>query len=91
MSFPCNKCGWCCQNLDNNEMYSLLDRGDGICKWFNIKHNNCTIYHTRPEICNIEKMYHSNFSAIDYDEYINLNIQVCQSVQRKHKLPIIQI
>ena len=91
MSFPCNQCGWCCQNLDNNERYSLLNRGDGTCKWFDTKHNSCTVYHTRPEICNIEKMYHSTFSAIDYDEYIALNIQVCQSVQRKHKLPIIQI
>ncbi|WP_442966441.1 YkgJ family cysteine cluster protein [Psychrobacter sp. PL19] len=91
MSFPCNQCGWCCQNLDKNKLYSTLDRGDGVCKWFDTKNKNCTIYNTRPEICNIEKMYHSTFSAIDYDEYIRLNIQVCQSVQQENKLPIIQI
>ena len=91
MSFPCNQCGWCCQNLDKNELYSKLDRGDGVCKWFNIENNNCTIYNTRPEICNIENMYYSTFFTIEYSEYIRLNIQVCQLVQRENKLPIIQI
>lgn len=36
MKFPCNQCGWCCQNLDKNEIYAALDRGDGTCEWFDI-------------------------------------------------------
>lgn len=91
MSFPCNKCGWCCQNLDKNELYSVLNRGDGTCKWFDLEGKSCTIYDTRPVICNIEAMYHNSFFAMDYDEYIALNIHTCESVQIQNKLPLIQI
>lgn len=91
MSFPCNQCGWCCQNLDKNELYLSLDRGDGVCKFFDVEHKSCTIYDTRPEICNIEAMYHSNFTSMKYDHYISLNIEVCQSMQRINHLPVIQI
>lgn len=91
MSFPCNQCGWCCQNLDKDSLYSLLDRGDGVCGFFDIRQSQCTIYDTRPKICNIEAMYYSNFSTMDYDDYIDQNIKVCQAVQRINKLPIIQI
>lgn len=91
MKFPCNQCGWCCQNLDKNELYSRLDRGDGTCKWFDAKIKNCTIYDSRPVICNIEAMYHVSFHTMNYDEYIALNIRTCQSVQIVNKLPIIQI
>lgn len=91
MDFPCNQCGWCCQNLDKNKMYSALDRGDGTCKWFDLEENNCTVYDTRPLICNIEAMYHDSFFAMNYDEYIELNIKTCQLIQVQNKLPIIQI
>ena len=92
MSFPCNQCGWCCQNLNKNELYSELDNGDGVCMFFDASQNNCDIYHARPEICNIEAMYYSTFAAaMDYEEYIQLNIEACQTVQKENKLPIIQI
>lgn len=91
MKFPCNQCGWCCQNLDKNEIYAALDRGDGTCKWFDIDSKSCTTYGSRPLICNIEAMHQAYFSTIPYDEYIALNIEVCQSIQVKHRLPIIQI
>ena len=91
MTFPCNQCGWCCQNLDKDNLYASLDRGDGVCSFFDIERKQCTIYDTRPTICNIEAMYLSTFAAMDYEDYIDQNIKVCQSVQIINKLPIIQI
>ena len=89
--FPCNQCGWCCQNLQKHELYKDLDRGDGVCIYFNKIDNNCAVYSNRPLICNIDAMYHSMFSNIDYGDYINLNIKAYQAAQIENKLPIIQI
>ncbi len=90
-NFPCNHCGWCCQNLQNHELYKDLDRGNGVCIHFNTVDNSCTIYNDRPLICNINAMYHVMFSTMNYDDYINLNIDACRSAQIENKLPIIQI
>lgn len=91
MSFPCNQCGWCCQNLDKDKMYLSLDRGDGVCGFFDKEHNSCAIYETRPEICNIDTMYYSHFNSMEYDQYISLNVEICQAVQKANQLPVIQI
>lgn len=91
MSFPCNQCGWCCQNLQSNTLYSSLDRGDGVCIYFSIDSKECKIYKDRPVICNIEAMYHVSFYHMSYLDYIELNIKACQTAQKANKLPIIQI
>ena len=89
--FPCNQCGWCCQNLKNNTLYKALDSGNGVCIYFKTNDNSCAIYDDRPLICNIEAMYNTEFSTMNYDEYITLNVQACQLAQIENKLPIIQI
>lgn len=91
MVFPCNQCGWCCQNLQNSEIYHSLDDGTGVCKFFDKEMKICTIYDHRPQICNINAMYHSSFSFMRYEEYIELNIKACQTAQKQNNLPIIQI
>lgn len=90
-AFPCNQCGWCCQNLQNHTLYKSLDDGNGVCIYFDKTNSSCTVYHNRPLICNIQAMYEAVFSSMDYEDYINLNIQTCQSVQIANKLPVIQI
>lgn len=89
--FPCNQCGWCCQNLQNQKLYEGLDSGNGVCIHFNKTNNGCRIYENRPLICNIEAMYLYAFSTMDYKDYINLNISACQKAQIESNLPIIQI
>ena len=42
--FECDKCGACCRSLKRSELYSKLDRGDGVCKYLN--DNLCSIYDT---------------------------------------------
>lgn len=75
--FVCDKCGCCCRNLDKSELYHSLDRGDGICKY--LVGNLCSIYETRPDICNIEKGYDLFFKEfMTKEEYYSLNIQACK-------------
>jgi Fe-S-cluster containining protein len=48
-AFPCNGCGACCKSIQLSELTSWLDRGDGVCKFFDAMHNICTIYENRPD------------------------------------------
>ena len=51
--FPCDRCGLCCRNLSLSSLYSDLDDGHGVCRYFNAKTNKCNIYERRPLKCNI--------------------------------------
>lgn len=44
--FECDSCGLCCMNIYKSEIYSELDRGDGVCKY--LSGNLCSIYENRP-------------------------------------------
>ena len=57
--FPCTICGLCCQNISAIEELKSYDLGDGICKYFDVTSNSCTIYNDRPNICKIDKMFES--------------------------------
>lgn len=77
--FKCDKCGLCCMNLQKSEIYSYLDRGDGICRYFCEDTRLCKIYENRPEICNVDKMYIAYFSNdLTLDEYYEMNYNACK-------------
>lgn len=45
----------------------------------------CSIYKTRPIICNIEKVYELYFwDKIKKDEYYKLNYEVCKKLKEKN-------
>jgi len=74
IKFPCNKCGICCTKLKGSIIYSKLDRGDGVCIYFDHKNRICSIYNKRPEICNVLLMYKKYFKNIyTIDEFIIKN------------------
>ena len=82
--FKCDKCGLCCKNLKNNNIYSYLDRGDGVCYYFDEITNLCKIYDNRPIICNVEKAYNVFFSnRMSYEEYIKLNTEACKKIKNR--------
>ncbi|MBN2778669.1 MAG: YkgJ family cysteine cluster protein [Bacteroidales bacterium] len=81
--FNCSKCGSCCRNLNLNELYAEFDRGDGICKHFDETKNLCEIYSTRPDICNVMKMYEIHFKQFySLKEYIDMNESSCKKLRR---------
>ncbi len=82
--FKCNKCGACCKNVGLNEESSFLDRGDGVCKYYDEK-VMCKIYEFRPEICRVEKMYRKYKNKMSYEEYLKLNYDTCEELRELEK------
>ena len=62
-----------------------LDDGTGVCRYFERKSKLCTIYESRPEICNVEKGYKFFENTMSYDEYIELNYKICKELRRNKK------
>jgi len=82
--FECDKCGLCCMNLNLNPLYKELDRGDGICKYFNEETHLCQIYNHRPIVCNVDTMYELYFSEqMSRSEYYKLNKSSCEKLRKK--------
>ena len=76
--FSCSKCGACCRHLEAfNGLYSDLDNGYGVCKFYNTKTKLCDIYSTRPEKCRIDESYSRYKDIISLDEYHRLTYEGC--------------
>ena len=41
--FKCDCCGLCCMNLNKSDLYDDLNRGDGVCKYFDEVSKLCSI------------------------------------------------
>lgn len=80
--FNCDKCGICCTKLKLNMLYKHLDRGDGICKYFNEKTKLCNIYINRPLLCNIDEAYLTFFkNKMSIEDYYQKNYQICEKLK----------
>ncbi|SFC34559.1 hypothetical protein SAMN02910398_02045 [Butyrivibrio sp. YAB3001] len=87
MKFECDQCGICCQNLRLNKIYARLDRGDGICKYFDEATRLCKVYEHRPLICNVDAMYENCYAEIiSRPQYYELNKQACRLLKEKEKI-----
>lgn len=90
--FKCDCCGCCCRNLDKSDLYSDLDRGDGVCRY--LTDNLCSIYDVRPLLCRIDECYERFFQQeMGIDEYYMLNEKECRRLkgleERDMPLPLI--
>ncbi len=82
--FECDKCGCCCRHLDKSELYKELDRGDGICRY--LEGNICSIYETRPILCQIDLSYDLYFRQyLDREQYYRLNKAACQKLKKEEQ------
>lgn len=61
--FYCDKCGLCCTQLEGSSIYNELDRGDGVCQFFDEELRLCRIYQNRPLLCNIDESYETYFKC----------------------------
>lgn len=77
-TFPCDKCGICCEVLIKLDEYHDLDDGTGHCKHFDQATHLCKIYDHRPEKCNVVAFYRHYQNAMTFEEYIAQNIQGCK-------------
>lgn len=84
--FECDRCGACCRHLNLfGSAYVWLDRGDGVCRNFDLETNLCKIYENRPLICNIKEGYKRFFSSISYDQYIAMTLEGCAKLKQIEK------
>ncbi|WP_107878640.1 YkgJ family cysteine cluster protein [Neisseria animaloris] len=80
--FPCTACGQCCRRVNFSEQTAFLDRGDGVCTYFDVSNSLCTIYTTRPLICRVEDYYNVYFSEkIEWSDFVAINLSICQNLQ----------
>lgn len=76
--FECIKCGACCRHLDAfYGIYDDLDRGDGICMFYDSETCLCSIYKFRPNKCRIGYIYNKIKDIISSDKYFKLTIYGC--------------
>ena len=92
MTFPCTKCGICCQNIQGIDSLSHLDRGDGCCIHYDTDNHSCTIYEERPLLCNIDLAYEELLKIHVKKDFYLLNAQSCNELQEMHSiLPHIEL
>lgn len=86
MTFPCTKCGLCCQNIGEVAELQQWDIGNGSCKHFD-QAAGCKIYAERPLVCRIDEgyqMFKHQFSS-KQDFYI-ANAEICNDLQESNGL-----
>lgn len=63
--WECSECGDCCEAM--GQYIDNLNRGDGVCKHFDMSARLCRVYEERPLICQIDKAYDKLYK----NEFIN--------------------
>lgn len=83
MIFPCDKCGLCCKHLELIPQLKEYDSGNGRC--IHLTDNNlCGIYDSRPDICNVSRMFDLFFCQhMSEDEYIEMNVTGCRKLKER--------
>ncbi len=70
-------------NLKMSDIYSNLDRGDGICRYLDINSKLCSIYENRPDKCNVDKIYDMLYkNTLTKEEYYKLNYEACKFIKK---------
>ena len=59
------------------------DAGEGVCKYL-MKNNLCGIYSSRPDICNVDRMFEIKYKDImTREEYDLINEEGCRLLHLK--------
>lgn len=83
-SFSCDRCGLCCRHIKNIELLKELDDGTGTCRFLNRETNLCSIYNSRPLICNVDDAYEIFFKEnMTREEYYMLNYSACKKFKEQ--------
>lgn len=70
--------------VSSSPLYSDLDRGNGICRYFNCNTKLCNIYESRPTRCNVDETYELYFKdKMTKDEYYQLNYDACERLKKE--------
>lgn len=82
-NFKCDQCGLCCRSVGSSSAYQDLDRGDGVCRYFQDDTNLCNIYYKRPLRCNIDEYYNTYLQdKMTKEEFFHMNYQECNKLKK---------
>lgn len=82
IKFDCKKCGQCCRKIWVTGLLKEFENDKGECIHLT-EDNLCDIYDSRPDVCNVEKMFELCFkNTMTYDEYLCENYKVCAKLQK---------
>ena len=82
--FKCSKCGLCCKSIGGSVLYSDLDDGNGVCRFWDEESGLCTIYDSRPLKCRVDDSYEALFADVmSIEDYYQLNYQACKIMQKR--------
>ena len=83
--FSCDKCGLCCMHIDESSLDEGMNRGDGVCKFFDDDTHLCRIYNERPIFCNVDKFYEEYLSErFSKEEYYDINYKSCKTLKERY-------
>ncbi|MBQ6972048.1 MAG: hypothetical protein IJP86_06795 [Synergistaceae bacterium] len=84
--FNCDCCGLCCRHISGIKMLEAFDDRTGTCIYLDRDNDLCTIYDSRPVICNIDAMYDIFFSRkMTREEFYAMNRESCMRLKREHE------
>ena len=79
MDFPCAKCGLCCRMIRSVPELAEYDNGNGVCRY--LENNICSIYESRPQVCNVSEMYNARYaSSMAEREFVEVNLRSCEEI-----------
>ena len=56
--FKCDQCGLCCRSVGTSYVYKDLDRGDGVCRYFQDKMTKVEFFELNYRECDkLKRMY----------------------------------
>ena len=92
MKFPCTKCGCCCHRIDkvfeaigsNDLVFPYKWDATGKCE--KLIDNMCSIYETRPLICNIKAM--QKLLHINRHDFYKINAEACNKMMDEDGIDI---
>ena len=76
-NFPCTQCGACCRG-PAVALSGLPATKTGACLFLNQDDNSCSVYKSRPELCNIDAMRPDRMKVKDWYQ---LNATICNTLQ----------
>ena len=72
----------CCQSLAGHDLYRELDRGDGVCKYYDAGTKLCRIYEERPLLCNVDLYFETVLAGkIAQEDYYKANYAACAALR----------
>lgn len=82
-------CGACCKSIqvvldakggdglfqEEVDAFPYAAKEDGSCE--KLTEQECSVYHERPDICNIETLRQRHYSDMDHKQYLNMRVASC--------------